>query len=1215
MSSNLARSALLVVVLVLVQNPGQSQATIYTVINTRDSGPGSLAQALWDAEGHAGFDSVYFNIPTSDSAYTPGPPSRWIIRPSASTLSLFDDVLIDGYTQPSAQPNTVASPGATDALLRIVLSGVNAGASANGLHLLGSSTVRGLVINSWSGAGIYLVGGPTVVEGNYIGTNANGVTAYGNAIGIDAPHGTHTIGGTTPAARNVISGNTTGGIQIGSAGLTAEITVQGNYIGTRASGITALANGSGTGYGISIDYGQNHLIGGTTAAARNLISGNNGDGIVLSQRSTGTIISGNYIGTHADGIADLGNTRHGVYLMYKTSPGGSTDAVIGGPSSGAGNVISGNDGCGVFAYGINDVVIQGNYVGINAAGSGALANSQDGIGLLLSDATSVGGTGSGEGNTISGNSWSGIRLRNSEYTLIRGNRIGTDVAGTADVGNGGHGVYVNSNHTEIGGSSSGYWNTIAFNDSCGVGIFWAYFNGVMGNSIHSNGRLGIDLAKSGDPASGWTYNDYQDPDFDSNYLQNYPVITSAKSNAALTVMEGTLNSTPSTTFYLQFYSNPTPDPTNYGEGTTWLRDTMVTTDGNGDAAFSVTYSPPLTLGSYVCATATDPDANTSEFGANREVSKLTLTVVNTNDAGTGSLRQALLYANASAGPDTILFDIPTSDPGYVVGPPSYWSIQPDSALPVLSDTVIIDGYSQPGAQPNTTPAPGASNAALKIELDGSSAGGSTTGLEVSAGGCVAQGLVINRYGSPGILINTPGGAHIRGCYIGTDVSGTSDLGNGTDGIVVMSGTNTLGGASPGDRNIISGNSNHGIWLVSATASNNSIKGNFIGVDVTGTSALGNANRGIWLFLDPSNNTIGGTGAGEANIIANSGNAGVGIHSATGNTIRGNSILDNAGLGIDLNDDGVSVNDSADVDTGPNNVQNHPVLSSAYPAGSTTRVQGALNSTPSTAFTLDFYASAAADPTGYGEGATWVGTAGVTTDVNGDVSFTTTISTAVAIGWYIAATATDPGGNTSEFSQCVMVTDPFVVITTSDSGPGSLREAITMANSIAGMDTITFDIPTSDPGYVAGPPAYWSIAPASNLPTINQGVMIDGYTQLGAQLNTVAAPDTSNAVLTVELRGNGGATGRGIQLNNVSNCVIRGLVINRFPGNGIFINGTGAGHLIEGNYIGTDITGTLDRGNTTTGIRIEGGQSNNIIGGTTPGSRNVISGNNTDGIFL
>src|SRR5205085_6098036 len=132
------------------------------------------------------------------------------------------------------------------------------------------------------------------------------------------------------------------------------------------------------------------------------------------------------------------------------------------------------------------------------------------------------------------------------------------------------------------------------------------------------------------------------------------------------------------------------------------------------------------------------------------------------------------------------------------------------------------------------------------------------------------------------------------------------------------------------------------------------------------------------------------------------------------TSRGNSIFGNAGLGIDLNADGVTANDTGDADTGPNNLQNFPVLTGAIP-GATTAVKGTFNGAASTTFTLDFYANPTGDPTGFGEGQIYLGALTVTTDASGNASYSGVLSAATTYHQAVTATATDAAGNTSEFA--------------------------------------------------------------------------------------------------------------------------------------------------------------------------------------------------------
>ena len=185
----------------------------------------------------------------------------------------------------------------------------------------------------------------------------------------------------------------------------------------------------------------------------------------------------------------------------------------------------------------------------------------------------------------------------------------------------------------------------------------------------------------------------------------------------------------------------------------------------------------------------------------------------------------------------------------------------------------------------------------------------------------------------------------------------------------------------------------------------------------------------------SNNTVGGTAAGAGNTIAFNGGAGVVVGSnsgdqAVGNAILSNSIYGNGALGIDLGDDGVTLNTPGGPHSGPNDLQNFPVLSQAATFDGNTYVIGTLNSTPGTTFTLQFFANASPDPSGYGQGQTLIGTTTVTTDANGNASFVASFPGVIPAGQAISATATDPSGDTSEFAQDVTVvatTSPVVAV--------------------------------------------------------------------------------------------------------------------------------------------------------------------------------------------
>ena len=199
----------------------------------------------------------------------------------------------------------------------------------------------------------------------------------------------------------------------------------------------------------------------------------------------------------------------------------------------------------------------------------------------------------------------------------------------------------------------------------------------------------------------------------------------------------------------------------------------------------------------------------------------------------------------------------------------------------------------------------------------------------------------------------------------------------------------------------------------------------IGTAADGTSALGNGGSGV-VFLSGSGigmNTVGGSAAGAANTIAFNAR---GVHVESGTTrqdVSRNSIHSNTGLGIDLGTTGVTPNDTDDPDTGANNLQNFPVLDAATAGGGETEVSGTLNSEASKTYRIEFFSNPSCDPSGNGEGKTFLGSTNATTDANGDVAFNATLTTEATVGDAITATATDPGGNTSEFSACEEVAEP------------------------------------------------------------------------------------------------------------------------------------------------------------------------------------------------
>jgi hypothetical protein len=270
-----------------------------------------------------------------------------------------------------------------------------------------------------------------------------------------------------------------------------------------------------------------------------------------------------------------------------------------------------------------------------------------------------------------------------------------------------------------------------------------------------------------------------------------------------------------------------------------------------------------------------PLADSSPLAVALTAPASTFVVTSTADSGPGSLRQAILDANAHLGADSIVFNIPGS---------GAHTITPFTALPTISDPVTIDGSTQPGF----TGIP-------IIEVNGSQAGANVDGLRITAGSSVVSGLVINRFSSDGVELGGNGGNIVKGCFIGTNATGTVDLGNAFHGLNTASSNNTIGGTAAAARNVISGNDNTGISMTAGTTGN-LVQGNFIGTNAAGTGAIGNGS-GVVTEGQSGNSAshrIGGTVPGARNII--SGNKGPGI--SIGGTLSGHLVQGNF-IGTDV----------------------------------------------------------------------------------------------------------------------------------------------------------------------------------------------------------------------------------------------------------------------------------------------------------------------------
>ena len=732
----------------------------------------------------------------------------------------------------------------------------------------GGTTIQGLVITGWPDEGIEMIGlqGGNSIQGNYIGIGFDGETADGNAgTGVHAQSPGNTIGGSTAAARNVLSGNGLSGVSVfnlapGEVSDASGNLIWGNYVGTNAAGTAAVGNASA---GIFISEASDVIV------QDNLVSGNL-QGVSVFEfgvpefSTQGTTIRNNKIGTDVTGTVALGNIENGIYIRD------ASNVLIGGLNPGDSNLISGNGrNVDKQRYGIllfttdtfngptENNNIQGNYIGTDITGTEKLPNGLAGVGIINSSNNTVGGIRCCTSNLISGNDLFGVYIavfpdasngRTSTGNKIQGNKIGLSSAFQTALGNGSTGVVLSfgTSETLVGGAANvDARNRIAGNGFHGIHIQGSINNTVQNNSIGHTHGVALPNAETGIVVS----------DGATGNLIGGPGNTGAKALKKVDTKPGTLGT--SEPQYLNVISG------NAKEGIGFYSDS--------------------------------PDN--------------------------------MVYGNL----------IGTDDSGR-------------SAIPNGGSGVATF-----------------SNGGQKI-------------------------------GGTGALRNVISGNAVYGVWLGADISN----GQASSGNIVLN--NLLGLGSDGVTSIPN---SEGIDIIGS--SGNQIEGNRIANNVNGIRIL---------VAGSDDNVI------EGNEVFDQTNSGIVTESTagTGNVFSQNSIYNNAGHNIDLLADGPTANDSKDPDSGPNLLQNYPVLT----AGGGISVTGTLNSLPSTNFTIEYFASPTCAGTGFGGGKTYLGKADVLTDANGDADVSTTLDLAAPNGFALTSTARDPAGNTSEFSQCITVDVPETI---------------------------------------------------------------------------------------------------------------------------------------------------------------------------------------------
>ncbi len=1069
--------------------------------------------------------------------------------------NLVDGISIDGPTSTNnvIAGNFIGTNAAGDASLGntnhgvIVLNGAKNNRIGTNSDGVGDAAERNIISGSKTYFGVVLRDAGTdnnTVAGNYIGTDVTGTLDLGNKLsGVIVVTGAknNTIGGSTAAARNVISGNDADGVGIGDAGTDNNI-VAGNYIGTNAAGNATIPNGS-NGVGIYNGAKSNRIgtngDGTADELERNIIAGTQYQGVQISGAGAdNNIVAGNFIGTDVTGNVALGVGHHGVIIAA-----GAKGNRVGTDGNGVADVAERNVISGAILYhgvyigdpGTDNNRVAGNYIGTNASGTAALANKIDGVVIVLGAKNNVIGTdGNGmgdavEGNLVSGNGWDGIGIGDpgSDNNIVAGNFVGTNAAGTAAIPNANRGIVI---------LRSAQKNIVGTN---GDGISDA----AERNIISGNGFEGVLIADAGTDlnrvAGNYIGTDVTGTADLGNKLSGLIIVGGAKNNviggsatAARNLISGNdadgvgigdagSDSNTVAGNYIGTNAAGTAAIGNGGRGVLLInavKRNLIGTNGDGmnDAAERNILSGNGFEGVLV-------------IGAGTDANRIAGNYIGTSADGTAAIGNAISGVLVHSGAAATIIGT-NSDGQGDAGEGNLVSGNGNFGIGVdASNGTVIQG--------NVVGLNAGGNTAIGNAWWGVAAynGSKNTLIGTNADGVrdASEGNVVSGNKQVGVGINdaTTTGTKIAGNVIGLNPAGTVAIGNSYQGVYVNAPGTIVGGSVAAARNIISANGNNGVLIGATTAA--LVQGNYIGTDVTGSIELGNQFSGVFIDAGGTNNMTGGTAAGTGNTIAFNGGGGVVVSGGTsmGNSVRRNAIHDNGRLGIDLGADGVTANDLGDADTGSNGLLNFPVLTATAIVGNTLTVVGTLNSTPNAPHTLEFFASTAADPSGYGEGEVFVGSTTVTTDANGNASFTQAFTGDFSVRRIITATTTDAAGNTSEFSQTPnraptldAIADPAAIL------EDALEQTINLSGITAGASesqTLMVTATSSNPGLIPDPTVNYTSANAT-----------------GSLSFTPVANQSGTAVITVTVKDSGGMVNGGVD------TVTRTFTVNVMPVNDV-----------------------------------------------------------------
>ncbi len=753
------------------------------------------------------------------------------------------------------------------------VDGVRIGTNSDGI----SDTLERNIISGNTTAGIEVRGTGTVIAGNYIGIGADGSTVVGtqaggitfNTTATASRVGSNADGFNDDAERNVISGNTNYGVSMAGVA-TSGNTVAGNYIGTRASGLVSVANG----IGIQIVSGaSNNVIGGTVASARNILSGNTGDGVFISGiGTTGNTVIGNYIGTDKTGAAPIGNNV-GVDIRF-----GATGNRVGGATIGERNVISGNvNGVAIVDSGTTANRVSGNYIGTDWTGTSALGNSSFGVLLYAGASVNIVGTNgdgttdSTEGNVISGNT-TGVFIQNeADNNVIAGNYVGTNETGSAAIGNAIQGIRIFDNTvdgTRIGTNGDGVSDAAERNVVSANGTYGIFDGGGVGTIVAGN-YVGTDATGAsalggqsngivlvGTNARVGTNADGSNDTAERNVVSGHGSIGVELSSATGTIVAGNYIGTNAT-------------------GTAAI--------ANVTGVLIVNGANNNTIGGSTAASRNVISGNTSD-GVRVEGAGTTSNSIAGNYIGVNSTGNTKL-ANGGYGVILVTSGVTNNIIGGLTG--TVGNPQPGAGLGnVISGNsgyqIFLAAHGQT-VQGNMIGLGADGSTVIDVATvgigDGSVNNSLIGGLDVRARN-VISGLAVS------LNLSSGSGTRILNNYIGTDVTGSQGRGSGPSYLYGASNL-TIGAAGAG--NVWSASSS---YPISGFGSDWTIQGNRFGTTADGSAPL--LNTYFWNLYSLTNFVLGGTGLGEGNQIADQ----INIADSTGGTVKGNSFgLNAAGTAV------------------------------------------------------------------------------------------------------------------------------------------------------------------------------------------------------------------------------------------------------------------------------------------------------------------------------